>query len=277
MANRKRRKRHVINTSASLHSQMVRYWGHEVEKWQSHTQVIPTIVERHTSSKYRGATINEGDALVARVRDIFHNGFGIKWSEVQQRIFEAFLFTCLPLIYGDSWQENKTRVLEEWDKEKAYYYTLVNMARRNGKTFSVSGSAAALLLAVPNVKIAVFSTCQRTSQMMMTEVLARLDQAFDKGTHVSRQDFVQIVRNMENVMYEGPDGSKRLLGSFPGSVRVRFSFSLSLSLVSGLVVQRALLQRASFKGHYFKGKLFTLYFLSTCTAKPMYGWWLHTT
>ena len=232
VAGRRRRKRHVLNTSASLHSQMVRYWNHEVEKWRSNTQIIPTLVERHTSSKHRTANVNAGDALVARVREIFYKGMGLKWSEVQQRIFEAFLFTCLPLIYGESWQENKTRVLEEWDKEKAYYYTLVNMARRNGKTFSVSGSAAALLLAVPHVKIAIFSTCQRTSQMMMTEVLARLDNAFDKGTHVSRQDYVQVVRNMENVMYEGPDGSKRLLGSFPGSVRVsvRSFFPVFLSI-----------------------------------------------
>lgn len=224
MVVRQRRKRHVLNTSASLHGPMVRYWSTEVEKWKSKTREIPTLVQRHTDSKYAHVKVNMGDALVARVRSIFYHGFGLKWSEVQTRIFEAFLFTCLPLIYGEEWQENKTRVLEEWDKQKAYYYTLVNMARRNGKTFSVSGSAAALLLAVPHVKIAIFSTCQRTSQMMMSEVLARLDQAFDKGTHVSRQDYVQITRNMENVMYEGPDGSKRLLGSFPGSVRVSFCF-----------------------------------------------------
>lgn len=217
---RVRRHRHVVNSCAALHNPMVRYWTFEETKWLSHTRVLPTCHEMIR----RGIThkkTSQGDALVERVKDMFYNGFGIEWSEIQTRIFEAFLFTCLSLIYGEEWQDSKTRVLEEWGAEKAHYYTLVNMARRNGKTFGVSGVAAALLLCIPHIKMAIFSTCKRTSQMMMSEVLDRLDQAFDKGSHVTRQDFVQIVRNMESVMYEGPDGSKRLLGSFPGSVRVR--------------------------------------------------------
>jgi hypothetical protein len=140
-------------------------------------------------------------------------------------VFNAFLASCLPLIYGASWDDEKTRVLAEWKLNRHCMYTLVNMARRNGKTMVTSGTAAALLLCIPNIKIAIFSTCKRTSQMMMSASMDMIDKAFDKGSHVQRTDFVVLTRNMESVMFEGPDGTKRLLGSFPGSVRVS-DFSL---------------------------------------------------
>ena len=57
--------------------------------------------------------------------------------------------------------------------------------------------------------------------MMMSAIMDMLDKAFELGTHVSREDFVQVTKNMESVCFEGPDGTKRMLGSFPGSVRVR--------------------------------------------------------
>lgn len=183
------------------------------------TRRVPTRFERIAQSLSKSVD-RQGDALVAKVREMFHNGIGIKWGDDQIRVFNAFLASCLPLIYGNSWQDEKSRVLGEWKLNRHRMYSLVNMARRNGKTFVVSGATAALLLCIPNVKIAIFSTCKRTSQMMLTAIMEMLERAFDKGTHVQRQDFLLVTKNMESVCYEGPDGSKRLLGSFPGSVRV---------------------------------------------------------
>jgi len=162
----------------------------------------------------------DGDAILAHVRDVFHNGLGIQWGEDQVRIFNTALFSCLPLIYGKSWVENKARVLGEWQAQRECPYTIVVMGRRNGKTYVVSGTVAALLRCVPGVKIAIFSTCTRTSYMMMTAITDMIDKAMALGTHFSEQAFTEEKRNMETVEFRCPDGTKRILGCFPGSVRV---------------------------------------------------------
>lgn len=56
--------------------------------------------------------------------------------------------------------------------------------------------------------------------MMMEATMEKLELAFEQGTHASRQDYITITKNMESVCFEGPDRTKRMLGSFPGSVRV---------------------------------------------------------
>ena len=212
-------KRRVINTVNAFHAKMVKHWSLEEEKSLEARRVIPDRFERLVEN-LKQQTERQGDELVAHVKDVFHNGLGIKWGDDQIRVFQAFLASCLPLIYGKSWADEKARVLEEWNLERECMFSLVNMARRNGKTFVTSGTAAALMLCVPGIKIAIFSTCRRTSQMMMEAIMDMLDKAFDKGTHVTREDYIQVTKNMESVCFEGPDGTKRILGSFPGSVRV---------------------------------------------------------
>jgi hypothetical protein len=175
-----------------------------------------------------GARATDGDAVLANVRDVFHNGLGIQWGEDQVRIFNTALFSCLPLIYGKTWPENKARVLNEWsDDEKKVErecpYTIVVMGRRNGKTFVVSGFVAAMLRCVSNIKIAIFSTCTRTSYMMMSAIMDMIDKALALGTHFTEQSFAEEKRNMETAEYRCQDGTKRILGCFPGSVRVILS------------------------------------------------------
>lgn len=219
----RRAKRRVIDTSKTFHRTMVKYWDLEEEKHQQAIRYIPNRFEL-LEKKLKTQVEHSGDDLVARVRDVFHNGLSfngapVKWGDDQIRVFEAFLASCLPLVYGNSWQDEKARVMADWGLERERMYSLVNMARRNGKTFVTSGTAAALLLCVPNIKIAIFSTCKRTSQMMMSAIMDMLDGAFERGTHVNKEEFILVTKNMEAVCYEGPDGTKRMLGSFPGSVR----------------------------------------------------------
>lgn len=211
--------RHVIDNNAAFHNTLVEFWSHAADQRHEESRTIP---DRFQQTKTRSMERSErsGDKLVAQVKDMFMNGFGVKWSDDQIRVFNAMLMTALPLLYGDTWNEEKGRVLKEWGQKRQNMYALVNMARRNGKTFSTSGAAAALFLCVPHIKIAIFSTCKRTSQMMLTAIQEMLERAFERGTHVSKQDFQLVTKNMETICYEGPDRTKRLLGSFPGSVRV---------------------------------------------------------
>lgn len=198
-------------------------WNQKADAYDELTRVIPNRFEAQRLHKAKNGQRN-GDAICARMRDIFIHGLGLQWSDDQIKVFNAFQNSCLPLIYGPEWPEEKARVLRERGLKREVNYSLVNMARRNGKTFSVSGAAASLALAVQECKIAIFSTCKRTSQMMLQAVMDMFDRAFKVGTHVKEHDFQLLSRNSETICYQGPDGSRRTVGSFPGSVKVRFPF-----------------------------------------------------
>lgn len=209
----------VVDSALSFHSPVFEYWCQQEARYARETRLIPNRLDQ-LAAQLRTLKLRQGDTLVAKVKECFHNGLGIRWGDNQIKIFNAFLAACLPFIYGDTWPEEKARVFKEWGLERERMYCLVNMARRNGKTFVTAGTTAALLLCVPNMKIAIFSTCKRTSQMMLTAAMDMIEKAFELGTHVNREDFITVTRNMESVIFEGPDRTKRQLGSFPGSVRV---------------------------------------------------------
>ncbi len=213
----------AVNTANIFHKSLATYWDDQLHVQTKQSYELQTRFERIIDNG-KGSAKGEckGDVILAKTRDTFHRGLGIKWGPDQVKIFNAILFSSLPLIYGDEWNENKARLLDEWGKQRESPYTVVSMARRNGKTFVTSGSVIAMLICIPGIKIAIFSTCKRTSQMMMSAAVDMLEKAFELGTHVNHQDFVQLSKNMESIIFEGPDRTKRILGCFPGSVRVRF-------------------------------------------------------
>ncbi len=219
LAAAQRRKRFVIDSSQVYHSAMVKHWQKEEEKAYARQAYIPDRI-RQLDDAMSGNYVKQGDLLVQRVKDIFYNGLGIKWGTDQIKVFNAFLHASLPLIYGDAWPEAKARVMKELDIRHEQMFCLVNMARRNGKTFVTSGTAAALFLAVPNIKVAIFSTCKRTSQMMLNAITEMIEKAFEIGTKVNRQDYQEVSRNSESIIFLGPDNTKRAISSYPGSVKV---------------------------------------------------------
>ncbi len=74
--------------------------------------------------------------------------------------------------------------------------------------------------------------------MMMDAVIEKLDAAFDLGTHANRQDFITVTRNQEAVCFEA-FGTKRFLGSFPGSVRVSNIFVFFLCVCVCVCVSKS--------------------------------------
>jgi hypothetical protein len=213
------RQRVFINANRALHDPVTNYWRAEERSYLEATRRVLSKSEQVDYFKKRRVE-RQGDLIVNAIKELFHHGSGTIWGDDQVRVFMAFLACCLPLIYKDTWTEEKARVLAEWDLAREIMYALVNMARRNGKTYVTSGTVAAFMCCIPGVKIAIFSTCRRTSNMMMQATLDQLEMIFNRGTHATRQDFVVVTKNMESVCFEGPDGTKRIIGCFPGSVRV---------------------------------------------------------
>ncbi len=210
----------VIDITSAFHSSIADYWEDQVISHKKETRILRDRFANAIANATK-KSVCQGDVIIENVRNMFHHGLGIEWGEDQVKVFNTFLFSALPLIYGEEWGENKARVLREWNKDRECPFTVVSMARRNGKTYVTSGAVVAMLLCLP-IKIAIFSTCKRTSMMMMSAAVDMLEKAFELGTHVDRQKFVQISKNMESIVFEGPNGGKHILGCFPGSVRVSF-------------------------------------------------------
>lgn len=126
----------LLNYAKAIHGSLTNYWRAEEVKHAQATRKVLTRFER-LEQQLSKSTERQGDTLVARVKDVFNNGLGVKWGDDQLKVFNAFLASCLPLIYGLSWADEKSRVLAEWKLNRQIMYSLVNMARRNGKTWTV--------------------------------------------------------------------------------------------------------------------------------------------
>jgi hypothetical protein len=217
----------VLNTAAMLHEEMLEY--HTANSDNTLTTRQHNIPTRYERTELARKTMCSGDFLLQQVQDLFHHGMNVRWSDVQIKIFNAFIDACLPKIYGDEWNEVKQRVMSQRNLNRIQQETLVLMARRNGKTFVTSGTAAALFLVIPNLSVAVFSVSERQSKMLMTATMERIEAAFELGTHVNRQGYSTVQSNKEMIVMKHPSGGKQVLGCYPGSVRVRFFRSVFFS------------------------------------------------
>lgn len=232
------KERIIIDTASTVHKTPLRYWENEYNVYKA--TKMHNIPTRYLRSESAVKTNTKGDYLLKQVQDLFHSGMGVTWSEVQLRIFNAFIDACLPKIYGDEWNEVKQRVMYQRGLNRIQQETLVVMARRNGKTFVTSGTAAAMFLVIPNLSVAVFSVSERQSKMLMTATMEKIEAAFELGTHVNRQGYTTVSRNKEMLVMTHPSGGKQVLGCYPGSVRVSFpqSFNLNLYLSCLVATQR---------------------------------------
>lgn len=213
----------ALDTRAWLHEEKRRDYKQEYETYlNTRKHNLQTRFVRAELQGVIGESV--GDDNLRKVEDLFYNGFGIIWSPVQSQVFNVLIDCCLPIIYGREWEFVKLRVLKQRGLKYVQQEALVNMARRNGKTFVVSGAAAALWLVIPGLSIAVFSAAKRQAGMFMTATVEKIRMAWDRGTHVTKQGYQKIQENQETFSYEHPTGSKQILGCFPGSVRVSFFF-----------------------------------------------------
>jgi hypothetical protein len=95
-----------------------------------------------------------------------------KWrrSEHQRKFHDAYIIACLPQIYGDEWEANQQRLLKMFRIRKITPRVLALTPRRFGKTVAVANFVCAMVLAVPGIDIATFSTGKRASGLMMEMV-----------------------------------------------------------------------------------------------------------
>lgn len=114
-------------------------------------------------------TFNRGDARLAKLRWLLDN-FGVRRSVEQKQFHEAYIRACLPWIYGDEFEANYARIMQENAIKKLIQNVLGLAPRRFGKTWAIAMFVAAMLLVVTGIEISIFSTGKRASGSLTERV-----------------------------------------------------------------------------------------------------------
>ena len=137
-----------------------------------------------------------------------------------------------------SFARDHQRILEAHGWDHLHQEVLVSTPRRFGKTISISMFSAALIYSCPDVKLSIYSTCKRISQMLLQNIQMFLRLIYDvlrtqrlkvspptptTGLVVARLTRVrgQEVRvNCEEIFLQGSEGVQdlRVCRSFPSKV-----------------------------------------------------------
>lgn len=213
-----------MNTVKLIHQPTYEYYKH------IHKHYVKTC-KHNVQTAFKRARIDfqtkhtEGEKLLKEMYDLFSNGMGISWSDVQFKIYNTFIDAILPHIYGTHmWPQVQDKVLLERKLNALQQWLLVSMGRRNGKTTVCSACCAVAFLKLRKIIIAVFSVAKFQSSMFQEKVIEQIEQAFDIGTHVKRSDYKEVRRNYKELWFQLKDGSINKFRSLPGSVSVSFNY-----------------------------------------------------
>lgn len=117
--------------------------------------------------------VNDGDKRLARVLRLM-DSFKKKPTPGQRTFLNSYIDAVLPLIYGQCWDGSMMRVLRERRLRRIMSEVLVIASRQIGKTNAIAMFCAAMLLAVPGIRIGVYSTGTRASSHVSETVLEYL-------------------------------------------------------------------------------------------------------
>ncbi len=204
-----------------------------------------------STNPLRDVAVTDGDKRLAGVRHTLNN-LGISRSEDQVNFHQAFIHATLQQIYGESWPEHSVRVMEQEKIEKLNTEVLVMTPRRWGKTWSVAMYVTALLLNVPGIRIACFSTGKRASGSLM-EIVGSMISKVDGG-------YQRIIRRTQEHLYlasvplaEGQSGNSsaaRALCDSPDTARF-ISLPASVNGKSKLDIRKARAAKLTFFPAHF--------------------------
>lgn len=179
-----------------------------------------------------------GDQRLASLRATL-GSFGMRSAD-QVEFHEMFIEASLPHIFGKAtWPMVAQRVLSRLGIARVRSEVLVLTPRRYGKTTSVAMFVAAMLLEVPGITIAVYSTGKRASDGVMAQV----------GKYISllpNASAREISRNKEQLFISAhvPDGTKSRQALLDDATTSKFfsypsSADRECAFLCVLLVQRA--------------------------------------
>lgn len=142
----------------------------------------------------------QGDERLRKIRLMLERGLCIERSPQQVMFHEAFLEACLPKIYGPvEWANHSMRVLAEFDIKKIQFEVMVITARRIGKSWSIAMFVVSLLLCVPGLRIAIFSTGSRASGSLYQIIMRMITEypgAFSRVVKNAKEQLMVAAREL---------------------------------------------------------------------------------
>lgn len=223
----------VLDSVAMSHNAVFEYLKRQADFKKQ--QLAPE--KRHVrAQKGAGkATVLKGSVRIDRIRRLLSEAFTddqgklIRRSEPQQNVHEVYIRACLPKIYDDEWDDNREHIMKKFGITRLQMWVLVVMARREGKTWGMAMFIAAMVLSVADIEISIFATCKRTAEKLLKVFNKFLIKAMD---FIPEEEFVIIKKTQETIIIMGPDGTERIIGCYPASVRYETPSSLFLTFPS---------------------------------------------
>lgn len=209
----------VLNSVAMSHDSVYGYLKQQAEF--KNDQLAPD--KRHIRIK-KGVGKHvalKGSVRVDRIRRLLSSftddqGKLIRRSEPQQTVHEVYIRACLPKIYDDEWDDNREHIMKKFGITRLQMWVLVVMARREGKTWGMAMFIAAMVLSVSDTEISIFATCKRTAEKLLKVFHKFLLKAM---AILPGEEFIIIKKTQETIILMGPDGTERIIGCYPASVR----------------------------------------------------------
>jgi hypothetical protein len=176
--------------------------------------------------RQRDSARSVGDLRLRRLLTMLDSVKDFVRSDHQREFHDSMTQACLPHIYGESWEANRTRVLDMMGITRIQHEVLIMTPRRWGKTISVAMFVTCLMLCRPGIKIAIFSTGKRASGSLMDEIMKMVDRLGMRG-RICKKNEEQLFLSAKNTNCgENSFGAKALqhakdtsrLSSFPSSV-----------------------------------------------------------
>lgn len=142
-------------------------------------------------------------------------------SPQQISFHQAFLASCLRIIYGEDYDKEKHRVMAKYKFKSRKQQVLVCAPRRMGKTFSTAFFCIVFAIIISEVELSIFSPGKRQSVALMGHIVDFMNK-LGEGDRIVR-------RNEEKLQIRSIDGKISKINAYPSAVR-------TLKGVSGTVV-----------------------------------------
>lgn len=99
------------------------------------------------------------------------NSLGMRRTEYQKQFHTAAMHACLFHIYGEDYESLLHSLLDKYNLKSLANEVLAIMPRRYGKSTMVAMFAAVMLMRIPGIQIAIFSTGRRASYALMAKIV----------------------------------------------------------------------------------------------------------
>lgn len=168
----------------------------------------------------RGATTieNTGDAKLDEIYRMLNRTYR---SPQQREFHQAFLGSCLRVIYGAAYDSEKHRIMKKYGFESRKQQVLICAPRRMGKTFATAQFCVVMAVLISGIELSIFSPGKRQSVALMGHIA-------DFMTKLNEADRI-LRRNEEKMIVRAVDGKTSRINAYPSAVR-------TLKGVSGTVI-----------------------------------------